>query len=262
MSQPDQPQLKGILFDMDDTLIDWSGFGGEWYEIERPHLQKVYTFLVAQGRTIAAGFDRFFRHYRESVKQAWADARGDLRSPHLGRILMSVLADFGIAEDDHIEMRRCLEAYQWRAIPGVSLFEDVPPILDQFQAAGLQLGIITNAFQPIVLRDIELRHFDLLRYFPDQNLRITAADVGYLKPHPTIFHHALNLMHASADEVIFVGDNPVADIAGAQGVGMKAILRVNHGVPPLISGLIIPDHAINTFAELPSVLDAWYGGWR
>ncbi len=63
------------------------------------------------------------------------------------------------------------------------------------------------------------------------------------------------------EEAIFIGDTPEMDIAGAQNIGMNAILRVKHPSPPLISGLIVPDGAINTLVELPAVLDELYPGW-
>ena len=50
--------------------------------------------------------------------------------------------------------------------------------------------------------------------------------------------------------------------AGAQAVGLKAVLRVTHPAPPMLSGLIVPDGAINSLFELPPLLDEWYPGWR
>jgi hypothetical protein len=41
---------------------------------------------------------------------------------------------------------------------------------------------------------------------------------------------------------------------------MKAVLRVLHKRQPLISGLIVPDAAVNSFDELPAILDDWYPG--
>jgi FMN phosphatase YigB (HAD superfamily) len=107
---------------------------------------------------------------------------------------------------------------------------------------------------------VEIEAHGILVHFPD--CRISAADVGYLKPHPAIFQAALDQVGATPDEAVFVGDNPIADIAGAQGAGMRAILRVTTPAPPMLSGLIVPDAAINSLAELPRILDEWYPGWR
>jgi putative hydrolase of the HAD superfamily len=143
---------------------------------------------------------------------------------------------------------------------GVELFPDVMPFLEILQSRGIKTGIVTNASQPMTIRDTELSGYDLLRFFPDTPHRISAADVGYLKPHAAIFEHALKVLGTQPDETVFIGDNPVADIAGSQSAGMKAILRVLHVRQPLISGLIVPDAAINSFDELPAILDEWYPG--
>jgi putative hydrolase of the HAD superfamily len=110
------------------------------------------------------------------------------------------------------------------------------------------------------LRDKELEDFDLLKYFDD--CRFSAADVGYLKPHPRIFEAALDCIGSKPEETVFVGDSPVADVAGAQGAGIKAVLRVRKTMSPMLSGLIVPDHTVSSLAELPAILDRWYPGWR
>lgn len=50
-----------------------------------------------------------------------------------------------------------------------------------------------------------------------------SAEVGYEKPHAEIFRYALE--KAGNPQLCYmVGDNPVADVRGAQTVGMKTIL--------------------------------------
>ncbi|MBU6998108.1 MAG: HAD family hydrolase [Theionarchaea archaeon] len=54
-------------------------------------------------------------------------------------------------------------------------------------------------------------------------------EVGYLKPHPRIFEDASRKLGVSFDEMLHVGDDRVADIEGASGVGMNAILVEDPG---------------------------------
>jgi HAD superfamily hydrolase (TIGR01509 family) len=51
---------------------------------------------------------------------------------------------------------------------------------------------------------------------------------GLRKPHPAAFLRALALLDLPASEVVHVGDRPAKDVAGARGVGMRA-LRVRTG---------------------------------
>lgn len=60
---------------------------------------------------------------------------------------------------------------------------------------------------------------------------LTSATIGWEKPHAAMFRHAL-ARAGNADTVIMVGDNPHADVAGAQAVGIPAFL-VRH---PTASG--------------------------
>lgn len=255
------PVLRGILFDLDDTLIDWSGFHGDWRIIERKHLQQVYDFLRTSKRPLSCELDVFANAYGSMVMEAWAAARSSLRAPHLGHILQQTLERFGFTPDDEITLEDCLDAYEWGPVPGVVVFPDVPKVLQEFVNRGVRIGIVTNAAQPMRLRDSELHAYGLLEYFSIPAARIAAADVGYLKPDPSIFQHALEALDTTAEETVFVGDNPVADIAGAQAAGMRAVLRVKKPAQALISGLIQPDAAINSLEELPTILDDWYPGW-
>lgn len=255
-----ETRLKAVLFDMDDTLIDWRYWGGDWNHVEEWHLRGVYDYLTREQRTLNGDFQAFRTYYNRLTRDAWSEARTSLKAPHIGRMLLQALAQFGFLPDETIGLDQCLAAYGWGCVSGVNLFPDVIPFLEMLQARGIKTGIVTNASQPMTLRDNELSGYDLLRFFPETAHRISAADVGYLKPHAAIFEHALKVLGTAPDETVFIGDNPVADIAGSQSAGMKAILRVLHKRQTLISGLIVPDAAINGFDELPAILDEWYPG--
>ena len=132
-------------------------------------------------------------------------------------------------------------------------------MLDKLRAAGLKLGIVTNASQPMAMRDAELAAHGIIGYFPD--CRLSAADAGYLKPHPQIFKSALERLGTAPEETVFVGDNPVADIEGAHGVGIRAVRRMTSR--EIMNGNLTQPHpTLHSFAELPAILDEWYPGWQ
>lgn len=250
--------VKAILFDLDDTLIDWGHFFENWESIEDNHLPGVFEYLCTLG-TPRGDVVTFKRGYLERTRQAWMSARTTLIAPNLGRILVETAMGMGIPRDK-IDLRTCLEAYKWRAIPGTFPFPDVIEGLGRLRSSGLKMGIITNAYQPMWLRDIEMEEHGLLEFFPD--CRFSAADLGRLKPHPEVFAKALACLGTTAEETIFIGDNPTADIAGAQAAGMRAVIRVNQKSRPILSGLIVPDGAINSLIDLFPILDEWSPGWE
>ena len=250
--------LKAVLFDLDDTLIDWSGFTISWQERDRLLLQGVFDYVCREVHPLD-DFDGLVLSFQEAYRIAWETGRSSLRAPNLGQLMLETLVAAG-APADKLDERLCLEAYSWGVAPGVVTFPDVPAVLELLAEQNVQVGIVTNASQPMWLRDLELKELGLLDYFPA--CRISAADAGYLKPHPRIFECALEQLGIQPSEAVFVGDNPVADIAGAQGAGLKAVLRVRQPVSPMLSGLVVPDKTIRTLEELPDILDEWYPDWR
>ena len=139
-------------------------------------------------------------------------------------------------------------------------FPDVPGALQMLLANNIRVGLITTPTSRCGCGDRELQAYGLLHLFSE--CRFTAADVGWLKPHPRIFEAALECLGVQPEEAVFVGDNPVADVAGAQNVGMRGVLRVGRHETGMLEGLIEPDHRLHSFEELPAVLDNWFPGWR
>jgi putative hydrolase of the HAD superfamily len=249
--------LKAVLFDLDDTLIDWGDFFEDWDDIEEPHLRNIHKYLTENFPTPPT-FEVYREAFSTRTRRTWSDARTSLIAPHLGKILLEAAVEVGLPQAD-LDIEAFLDAYKWSKIPGTVVFPDVPEGLANLRDRGLRFGMVTNAFQPMRLRDVELQEHGLLKFFPE--CRFSAADVGHLKPHHLIFERALECLGTSPEETVFVGDNPTADIAGAQSAGMRAILRVTARRRPMLSGVIVPDAAINSLEEMPAIFDLWFPGW-
>jgi putative hydrolase of the HAD superfamily len=249
--------LKAVLFDMDDTLLDWSQRSQDWQEFEREHLSLVFDYVAREVHPVRTP-ESFFEAFRHMTRSAWLEAEQGLRAPHLGAVLCSALEHIGVPRDV-INVEACLRAYNWGLIGGVCAFPDAIEVLPTLVAHHIKIGLITNASAPMWMRDLELDQCGLLSYFAD--CRITAADVGYIKPHPLIFEKALDCLDVRAEEAVFVGDDPHADVGGAQNVGMKAVLRTGLR-SEANDGSIEPDALINTLHDLLPILDQWYPDWR
>ncbi len=52
---------------------------------------------------------------------------------------------------------------------------------------------------------------------------IFSSDLGYQKPDTRIYAAALGRMRLSAQEVLFIGDNPENDVAAPRKFGMQAL---------------------------------------
>jgi putative hydrolase of the HAD superfamily len=109
------------------------------------------------------------------------------------------------------------------------VFPDVLPALEALKARGLIVGAVSNwAWQlPELLDALGLGRF--------MDFVAVSARVGYDKPHPGIFEWALGQAGVPADTVLHVGDHLDADVAGARGVGIDAVLvdrRGRYDPPP------------------------------
>jgi HAD superfamily hydrolase (TIGR01509 family) len=254
----DELMLKAVLFDLDDTLIDWSDFDIDWGDLQRRHLRGVVDYFQQEGH-FRADLDTFMQAYQARVMDAWGDAGRTMRAVNVGSLMLDAAVDLG-AQRERVNMDACLEAYAWDVIPGTVVFPDVPAVLDLLRQHGVEMGIVTNAPQPMTLRDNELVGHGLIDYFPV--CRISAADVGVVKPHPDIFRRALKTLNVQRDEVVFVGDDLDADIRGAGALGIRTILRITRKVDYSARTDVVPDARVRTYDEMPALLDAWFPGWR
>jgi FMN phosphatase YigB (HAD superfamily) len=82
---------------------------------------------------------------------------------------------------------------------------------------------------------------------------VVSDQVGWRKPRPDIFHHALEAAGAQPAETLFVGDKVDLDVAGAHRVGMHAAW-INPGREPLPAGIDPPEYEIRDLAELERIV--------
>jgi HAD superfamily hydrolase (TIGR01509 family) len=78
---------------------------------------------------------------------------------------------------------------------------------------------------------------------------VTAAAAGAAKPDARIFSAPRRLAGVSAQEVLHVGDDPLADVAGATQAGMQAVW-LNRESRRWPGELAAPAHTISTLAEI------------
>ncbi|MGA7558354.1 MAG: HAD family hydrolase [Terriglobales bacterium] len=90
-----------------------------------------------------------------------------------------------------------------------------------------QLRAIGECYQIAVISNADGRIEDVLQKCGIARCFRTITDsglVGYEKPHPEIFRHALHSMQAAPEESLYVGDVYSVDYLGATGAGMHAML--------------------------------------
>jgi len=204
-------------------------------------------FLDAGGTLISMNFERIatelgaLGHRCEPEALARAEAASRPRISRAlasggsteGRDTFSVYVDlvlrrvFSLADDARAELvsrlvprirfpGRSLEL--WSAVlPGVA------EALAQLREAGFRLVVVSNADGTVEegLTRAGLR--------PHLHAVVDSTVVGFEKPDPRIFSHALSLFDSDPARTLHVGDMYAADIVGARAAGVHALLLDPHG---------------------------------
>ncbi len=165
------------------------------------------------------------------------------------------LRDHGVDTD-------ALDLDRVRRLLSVPLDQVSTPVAGAFDAVrwcadhGIRVVLVTNTLwrgDAEVLEDWE-------RFGLDDAIHgvVSSHDAGWRKPHPAIFERALAIAEASPGETFHVGDNLVADIWGAQQLGIRAIWReteMGRAAHPPID--IEPDAVVRDLTEVPGVVARW-----
>lgn len=242
-------QIKAVIFDLDDTLIDWSQQELHGAQIGQRSLALVYDHLIAQGHTLLSR-EYLYDHFGEVLVAQWQEAKKKWTGVAFQEVMRQTLADCGLILSS-AEVEHLLHVYDWQPIPGVRPYADALSVLTALKEKQYLVGLITNSMQPMWMRDTELAVYGIL---PFLDARITSGDVGYMKPHPAIYQHILHLLDIAPAQAIFVGDRPENDIVGANEAGLISVLMRPHHLNYDSNG-IVPHFTIRQLTDLLPILE-------
>jgi HAD superfamily hydrolase (TIGR01549 family) len=129
---------------------------------------------------------------------------------------------------------------RWLHSENFELYEDALPVLDHLRRRGVAIGLVSNTSRDL---DAFVGHFEL-----DVDAWISSRVHGKVKPSPTIFRAALELLGVEPRAAAMVGDSPLDDIEGARALGMRAYLIDREGRFPERAD------ALPTLLALPALL--------
>jgi putative hydrolase of the HAD superfamily len=112
---------------------------------------------------------------------------------------------------------------------------------------GIPVGILTNGWSQLQERKVARALGD----FPGPVL--VSDSLGHYKPSADAFRALENALGVGPAGLWYVGDNPIADIAGARAYGIRAVW-FNRGGHPYPEGLAVPTAVIEDLAALPPLV--------
>ena len=127
-----------------------------------------------------------------------------------------------------------------------TLFDDVRPAIDALRAAGLKVGVLSDA-------DTTWLRACLDRHALDLDVALCSEDLRCYKPHRSVFLAACDAIGVAPHDAAYVGDNPRADVVGSRNAGMTSVW-INRSGRPWPEDLDPPDHTITTMRDLPAAL--------
>ena len=218
-------QIRGVLFDLDDTLYDRGAAFDRWLDgYIRDHLQLTESSEVDSLKASISKLDSGgYGSKKAVVEEVCRHYPG--HSENTGRDLY----------EDFFEQ--------------LTLDPAADQIMDVLSARSIPFGIVTNGGPR---QWNKLAKMGLIERTAGV---VVSATFGCAKPEPAIFLAAARKLAVDPTSILFVGDHPINDIIGAQAVGMQTTW-LHRGLPWPEQCCSSPDFTIDRLADLLPIVAA------
>jgi putative hydrolase of the HAD superfamily len=210
--------IRGVLFDIDDTLVDLE------YAMTTA-LREVSEHLLPG--LDQAGWERFGRIFTHETTHYYDRYLAGELTFNDQRLLRgrAALGHFGVDLADGEEAHQWLAAYGRVQPAYVRAFDDVMPLLDLLDDAGIPYGAVSNN-----VHDYQRAKLDGAGL--ERVTRLVGTDtVGVAKPEPAIYLEGVRLLGTKPADTLFVGDNRLLDAEGATAAGLLGVWLNRVGEP-------------------------------
>lgn len=216
--------VKHISFDLWLTLIK----SHSAFKRERSNLLKRYFNVQQEEETVyntVTRFDRLFNTINETTGG----------NAETSAIILAILDALGVNTQQ--VTRGQLDGFyaemetQFFNFPPVLLNDSIPGCLQQLQQSGITISILSNT---AFIKGVTLRKFlEKAGLSTSFHFQLYSDELGYSKPNIKVFDAMLqavnNIRPAEKNEIIHIGDNPVADYQGALNAGIRAHIVNSNG---------------------------------
>lgn len=220
--------IEAAIFDLDETLID-----------RRAALMAFLPdqFIRLRDQLKGVTFQSFRAIFFALEKEGLVDKQ---------KLYPRLAAALGVSDDcGALLLSDFQRRYPHFARPSLGALE----MLVALREHGLKTAIISNGHSDVQSAKIEITG---LRDFVDRV--VISEDVGLRKPDARIFQLAAERLGVTPASCIFVGDNPEADVRGAEVAGMRGVFYAAGTSWP--DTLPSPKYSIGSFAEVLPLIEA------
>jgi FMN phosphatase YigB (HAD superfamily) len=250
---PTTPRITTITLDWGDTLA--ANFGMPYLVTQRRAFEQLAVDLRAAGCDVPTTFTDTAM---ADLAVDWKRSIDPIANPEHKEFDFAAMLNNWVKEVDGMSVEghrlsriiaRCMARLTDTVIP----YGDTISALSMLKARGYRLGVLSHTPWPgEACREWFIRH-GLAGYLDFYSL---SSDVGWIKPHPRHFQHALDQAGVPAEQILHVGDHPLRDIQGARACGFRTCLRVTENMhsPDALSACK-PDAEILHLRELAEVIE-------
>jgi len=220
--------MKAVLFDLDNTLIDFM-------RMKKISCEAAISAMIDAGLKMGKdeAYEKLFVLY---------GVHGIEHQQIFQKFLEEVAG-----EVDYRILSRGIAAYRKMQAGYLEPYPHVRSTLITLHEKGLKLGIVSDA--PRLKAWMRLAEMGVADFF---DFVVTLDDTGQLKPSALPFRAALEQLGCKPEEILFVGDNPERDIKGAKEIGMKTALAKYGQIFP--DSDVKADHILQDIADLEKLL--------
>jgi putative hydrolase of the HAD superfamily len=240
--------LRAVTFDLWQTLILDTPEGLRRARADR--IRGLQAVLARHGHWIQ--HDRIAQAYDTvgtRLEEVWGSRRDVGSRGQVRWLLESLELDRQVPREgplmDALDDAYCLPILSALPVANAGARE----VLNLLEHRGLRLALICNTGRTSgrMLRLV----LDRLALAPYLRVLTFSDEVGMRKPHPEIFWRTLSALGVAPEHAAHVGDDVTTDVAGAQGVGMRAV-HLHH--PASASQDSNGTEAIPSLHALPALL--------
>ncbi len=192
---------SAIFFDLDDTLIDFKSSE----KISLKHCYERYFDALIDYDIFLSDYSRINRDLWNQLEQGKVSAQIVRK-----RRFQQLTHLYQMAFDAEIMLY-----FEQELIHHSTWVDGAVDLLETLKAANFKIGFVTNGFAH--MQRNKYTNLNLSYY---SSTLVISEEVGFAKPHPQIFQHALSLLGARADDTLMVGDSLTSDGEGARKLGM------------------------------------------
>jgi putative hydrolase of the HAD superfamily len=218
MSKKNSDNIKGIIFDLGYTLIEY--FNCDWAQVNLKAKQTAYNKLLSLNVQLP-GFAQFDSQYEFLKEESRRSAFDAMRGWKITSVIEDIFKEYKLNDPEGLAQIFVESFYE----PGrdvMHVYQESLDTLALLKSRGYKLGVISNTNFPGYLHESDLERFGLMPFF---DFMIFSSEFGWRKPHRKIFEEGVHLMDFPPADIVYVGDRFKMDALGARDVGMQPIVK-------------------------------------